>query len=95
MGGGIRERTQGLTGIAEWGFPEGMTFLTPDVRSSVEKQLAHARLTGEPYIGILEGTVVVLETRKTPQHLGGTYAVRVDLTVGPRLSPSRGPGLPG
>lgn len=85
MGGGISEPAQGLSSIVEWGFPQGLTFLTPNVRASVETQLAHARLTGESYIGILEGTVVVLEARKTPQQPDGTYAVRVDLTIGAPL----------
>ncbi|MBT2533984.1 hypothetical protein J7E83_18015 [Arthrobacter sp. ISL-48] len=85
MGGGLSEPGQGLTSIAEWGFPQGLTFLTPTVRSAVERQLDRARLTGEPFIGIVEGTVVLLETRHTPPQPDGTYAVRVDLTIGAPL----------
>lgn len=85
MGGGILQPAQGPTSIREWGFPQGLTFLTNSVRPAVEQQLNHARLTGESFIGILEGTVVVLEARKTPSQPDGTYAVRVDLTIGAPL----------
>ena len=85
MGGGILEPAEGLTSITEWGFPQGLTFLTDRVRPAVEKQLNLARLTGESFIGVLEGTVVVIEARKTPPQPDGTYAVRVDLTVGAPL----------
>ena len=85
MGGGILEPAEGLSSITEWGFPQGLTFLTDRVRPAVEQQLNHSRLTGESFIGILEGTVVVIEARKTPTQPGGTYAVHVDLTVGAPL----------
>jgi hypothetical protein len=67
------------------GIPRGLTFLTPAVRTAVEKQLTHARLTGESFIGILNGTVVVLDARKTTPQPDGTYAVHVNLTVGAPL----------
>ena len=85
MGGGIHEPGQGLTSLAQWGLPRGLTFLTPAVRTAVEKQLTHARLTGESFIGILNGTVVVLDARKTAPQPDGTYAVHVNLTVGAPL----------
>jgi hypothetical protein len=85
MGGGILQPAHGPTTITEWGFPQGLTFLTDRVRPAVEQQLNHSRLTGESFIGILEGTVVVLEARRTPPQPDGTYAVRVDLTVGAPL----------
>lgn len=53
----------------------------------MERQLTHARLAGESSVGILEGTVVVLEARKTPVQQDGSYAVCVDLTIGaPRVT---------
>jgi hypothetical protein len=85
MGGGIPEPGQGLTSLAQWGFPRGLTFLTPAVRTVVEKRLTHARLTGESFIGILNGTVVELDARKTTPQPDGTYAVHVNLTVGAPL----------
>jgi hypothetical protein len=85
MGGGILQPAQGPSSIAEWGFPQGLSFLTDRVRRAVEQQLNHSRLTGESFIGILEGTTVVLEARRTPPQQDGTYAVRVDLTVGAPL----------
>lgn len=85
MGGGILQPAQGLTTIAEWGFPQGLSFLTERVRPAVERQLNHSRLTGESFTGILEGTAVVIEARRTPLQPDGTYAVRVNLTVGAPL----------
>jgi hypothetical protein len=85
MGGGIHEPGQGLTSLAQWGLPRGLTFLTPGVRTAVEKQLTHTRLAGESFIGIVNGTVVVLDARKTTPQPDGTYAVHVNLTVGAPL----------
>lgn len=82
ISGGIKTPGEGLSSLASTGFPNGLTFLTPKVRAGVEKQLTHARLTGESFIGIIEGTVVILETRSTRPQPDGTYAVRVQLSVG-------------
>ncbi len=47
--------------LAAVGFPEGLQFLTTATRGPIEQQIMATRRTGEPFTGIVAGTVVVIE----------------------------------
>ncbi|NEK87180.1 hypothetical protein GCU60_15670 [Blastococcus saxobsidens] len=88
IGGGVVDRAVGMPPLADWGFPQGLTFLTAEVRSAVEQRVDEARRTGEPFTGIVAGVWLDLDASRSPvTQPDGSYAVRVQVTVGAPLVP--------
>ena len=84
IGGGYNE-DGGFSRLADWGFPDGLTFLTVAVRPAVEARLDRARHDGLSFVGIVSGAVVVIDAAPSPGRRGPTEAVPVRLTVGAPL----------
>jgi hypothetical protein len=61
-----------------------------DVRPAVEARLDEARRTGEPFLGIVAGVLLDLQTSRIPAGPDGSYAVRVEVTIGAPLVPLPG-----
>ncbi|MGY2066753.1 hypothetical protein [Blastococcus sp. SYSU DS0619] len=85
IGGGVLDPAVGTPSLASWGFPQGLTFLTDAVRPAVEARLEEVRRTGEPFTGIVAGVLLDLQASATTVSADGTYAVRVDVTIGAPL----------
>ena len=85
VGGGVLDPAVGLEPLAAWGLPQGLTFLSEDVRPAVEERLAAVRASGESFTGIVAGVVVVLDARRTPVSPDGAYGVHVQATIGTPL----------
>jgi hypothetical protein len=85
VGGGVLDPVAGLQPLGAAGFPEGLTFLSDEVRAAVEERVEGARLSGESFIGIVAGVVVVLDAGRTPAAPDGTYGASVAAIVGTPL----------
>lgn len=84
-GGGL-DASGNTEPLSAWGFPQGLSFLTDAVRPAVEQRVDEARRTGEPFTGIVAGTWLDLDASRSPvPQPDGSYAVRVQLTVGAPL----------
>lgn len=83
--GGGPNADGGFSNLADWGFPDGLTFLTDAVRPAVETRLDQARHDGASFVGILEGAVVVIDASPPPGPRDDTDAVPVRVTVGAPL----------
>jgi hypothetical protein len=47
--------------LASVGFPNGLPFLVPRARAAVEQQIVEVRRTGDSFVGIVAGTVLIVE----------------------------------
>jgi len=89
IGGGSRPDGSPTT-LADQGLPQGLTFLTDEVRGAVEARVEQARLDGEPFVGLVAGAVVVLGTAPSPLRQPGEVS-GVEVTVGAPLVTGVGP----
>lgn len=71
--------------LADRNFPQGLTFLTDNVRQGIETRIDQARHDGISFVGIIEGVVVIIDARPLPRHLDGAEAVPVTVSVGTPL----------
>jgi len=83
IGGGAR-LDGAMTTFADWGFPEGLTFLNEQVRDPVEARIQQARSDGLSFTGVVAGVVLVIQAEPIP---GGqpNEAAYVTVTIGAPL----------
>lgn len=73
-----------INDLASVGFPKGLPFLVSHARMPVEQQIVEVRRTGEPFAGIVAGTVLIVEpTIRSSAHWEGPRPVEVTLGVAP------------
>ena len=70
------------------GFPEGLSFLTPQVEPTVRAQIEQCMATGTPFHGVVAGTVLVIDAQRTEPH-DGRFVTNCGVTIGvPLVQPS-------
>lgn len=84
IGGGIEDNGRFST-LADQGFPRGLTFLTQAVRQGIETRLNQARRDGNPFAGIIDGAIVIIDTSPPTGPPDPSSAEPVTLTVGAPL----------
>lgn len=73
-----------LESLSSVGFPHGLPFLVPAARGPVEAQIVATRRTGEPFIGIEAGTILIVEPPTDyPRGWNGPISVNVTIGVAP------------
>lgn len=74
--------------LADQNFPQGLTFLTDNVRPGIENRIDQARHDGISFVGIIEGAVVIINAQPPPPvRLDDAGAVLVTVIVGTPLVP--------
>lgn len=66
-------------------FPRGLTFLTEAVRRPVTERIEQSRRTGTGYVGIVAGTVVIIDA-DAPRPGGSDVAAYFDIQIGAPLT---------
>lgn len=66
-------------------FPHGLTFLTEAVRRPVTERIEQSRRTGTSFAGIVAGTVVIIDARKSAFD-GGDLVAYLDIRIGAPLA---------
>ncbi|MER7985531.1 hypothetical protein ABTY53_08035 [Streptomyces noursei] len=66
-------------------FPHGLTFLTEAVRRPVTERIEQSRRTGTSFAGIVAGTVVLIDARKSALD-GGDLVAYLDIRIGAPLA---------
>lgn len=68
------------TDLSGAGFPQGLTFLTPGPRAAVEARILEVQESGELFVGIVAGVVVIIDPPH--QRPAGIAAYPVEVSVG-------------
>ena len=71
--------------LADSALPEGLPFLTDAVRPAVEARLDLVRHSGQSFIGIIDGALVIIDAALPPAGVGPEWAIPVHLKVGAPL----------
>ncbi|GAA2787124.1 hypothetical protein GCM10010470_21930 [Saccharopolyspora taberi] len=66
-------------------FPNGLTFLTDEVRGPVTERLEECRTSGTGFAGIVAGTVVIIDADRGPA-TGADHASHFDVQIGAPLT---------
>ncbi|MET4001768.1 hypothetical protein ABIB48_000466 [Arthrobacter sp. UYCu511] len=73
-----------LESLSSIGFPQELPFLVPAARGPVEAQIVATQRTGEPFIGIVAGTILIVEPPiNLPRVRTGPLPVNVRIGVAP------------
>lgn len=73
-----------LENLSSIGFPQELPFLVPAARGPVEAQIVATQRTGEPFIGIVAGTILIVEPPiDLPRVRTGPLPVNVTIGVAP------------
>lgn len=73
-----------LANLSSLGFPHGLPFLVPAARAPVEAQIMETQRTGESFIGIVAGTILIVEEPHIkPKAWNGPLPVHVRIGVAP------------